>query len=479
MSKVKKEKNTESNILTRKIQIVPVGDKKEVDRVWNYIREGMETQNLAMNQYMSALYISELKKMAKEDRKELDYLFSRVSHSHKASAYSKDLKFPIGLPTAASLSRAVKQDFKQSCKDGLMYGKVSLPTYRKDNPLIIHVDFVKLQKFNQTRKSNANNHGMYHNYKDHMEFLDHAHSKDLDIFINFAHDITFKLVLGNPHKSRYLREELIQIFEEYYSIHGSSIEIKNKKMILNLSIEIPTQKVELDENTVVGVDLGIAIPAVCTLNNNIYKRYSIGNADDFINQRSKIQNERRRIQKGLASTSGGHGRTKKLRALERVKEKERRFVSNYCHYISKKVVDFAIQNHAKYINLENLTGYDTSQFLLANWSYYELQQDIIYKAAKYGIIVRFINPAYTSQVCSICGNWDKNQRISQSEFKCANPKCLSHSKYKTFNADFNASRNISISTLWPDGNELTDKDFREARKYYNIPEADEDLNGIA
>lgn len=29
-----------ANVLTRKIQLVPVGDKEEINRVYNYIREG-------------------------------------------------------------------------------------------------------------------------------------------------------------------------------------------------------------------------------------------------------------------------------------------------------------------------------------------------------------------------------------------------------------------------------------------------------
>ena len=34
-------------------------------------------------------------------------------------------------------------------------------------------------------------------------------------------------------------------------------------------------------DTVVGVDLGIAIPVMCALNNNMYKREAIGSAEKF------------------------------------------------------------------------------------------------------------------------------------------------------------------------------------------------------
>ena len=112
-----------------------------------------------------------------------------------------------------------------------MYGKISLPTYRKDNPLLIHVDYVRLRSTNP----HADN-GIYHNYESHTEFLDHLYSKDLDIFIKFANGITFKMILGNPHKSAALRSELQQIFEENYTVCGSSIQIDGKKIILNMSM---------------------------------------------------------------------------------------------------------------------------------------------------------------------------------------------------------------------------------------------------
>ena len=57
--------------LTRKIKLSIIGDKEEVNRVYKYLRDGIKSQNLAMNQYMSALYIAEIENITKEDRKEL------------------------------------------------------------------------------------------------------------------------------------------------------------------------------------------------------------------------------------------------------------------------------------------------------------------------------------------------------------------------------------------------------------------------
>lgn len=451
--------------LVRKVQLIPVGNKEEVDRVYKYIREGMKAQNLAMNQYMSALYIAQIKNASKDDKKELNLLYSRISTSNKGSAYKEDIQFATGLATTALISQKIKKDFEKSKKDGLMYGKVSLPTYRDDNPLMVDVRFVALRG---TKQADT---GLYHEYETHMEFLDNLYSSNLKIYIKFANNITFQVVFGNPHKSAALRNEFKMIFEEYYKVCQSSIQIDDKKIMLNMTIDVPDKEIELDENICVGVDLGLEIPAMCSLNANNYIKKRIGNKDDFLRIRTKIQVQRKRLQSNLKLANGGHGRKKKLRALDRFKDYESHWVQNYNHFVSKSVVEFAVKNKAKYINLEDLSGFEKNEknkFILRNWSYYQLQQYITYKAKAYGIEVRKINPCFTSQVCSCCGHWEEGQRIDQSHFVCK-------SCGVEMNADFNASRNISKSTLFTKKGEKIKDMIISAKEYYNIPLSEEDI----
>ncbi|MBQ2397371.1 MAG: transposase [Bacteroidales bacterium] len=438
--------------ITRKIQLIPVGDKEEVNRVYTYLRDGMKAQNMALNQYISALYFAMQNDATKDSRKELRNLFSRISTSKKGSAYDDTIEFAKGLPSCM-MTRKVESDFKNAMKKGLKYGKLSLPTYRDTNPLLIHIDYVRLRSTNPHLDN-----GLYHNYKNHTEFLEHLYDENLELFIKFANKITFKIILGNPHKSSELRSVFKNIFEDCYHIQGSSIEIEKNKIILNMSMSIPVKKIELDENIVVGVDLGMAIPAVCALNTNEYIHKSLGNYNDFIRERTKIQAQKKRMQKSLTYTNGGHGRKKKLKPLNRFKERERNWVKTYNHKISKQIIDFAIKNKAKYINLEDLSGIakeDKDKFVLRNWSYFELQQFITYKAEKYGIIVRKIKPEYTSQKCSCCGHLEENQRINQSEFICKNPNCKNFGKI--VNADYNGARNIAMSTNFVEEKETKSK----------------------
>ena len=56
-----------------------------------------------------------------------------------------------------------------------------------------------------------------------------------------------------------------------------------------------------------------------------------------------------------------------------------------------------------------------------------------------GIIVRYIDPYHTSQTCHICGHYESGQRLSQASFICK-------SCGEEHNADYNAGKNIAIST---------------------------------
>ena len=449
--------------ITRKIKIYPVGDMEEVNRVYKYLRDGIEAQNKAMNEYMSALYATTMMDICKEDRKLLNNLFQRVSDSKLGSGYDINICLPKGLPMGSTIQRRVSDDFSTDIKKGLMYGNVSLRTYRKDNPLLVHVDYINPIKYSNKKT------GLYHNYATDDEFVEHSYTSDFEVFIRFANHIEFKCIFGNPHKSAELRDVFRNIFNGLYKVNGSSIEIKEKNIILNLTLTLPVNEHYLDENTSVGVDMGQAIPAVCALNNNKYERAYIGSKDDFLRERTKRQNQRRRLQSSLKNSNGGHGRKKKLKPLDRFNEYESNFVKTYNHMVSKRVVDFALKHNAKYINLEYLKGYDTNKFILRNWSYYQLQTYIKEKAERYGIVVRWINPCYTSQVCSECGHWEENQRKTQSEFVCGNG-CFNNGKKKNINADFNAARNISKSTLFLDRKNDYDTDelIKQAKEYYGI-----------
>lgn len=80
--------------------------------------------------------------------------------------------------------------------------------------------------------------------------------------------------------------------------------------------------------------------------------------------------------------------------------------------------------------------------LLNNWSFFQLEQFLTYKAIANGISIEKIDARYTSQCCNKCGYRDRKNRKTSSNFCCLS--C----GYK-INADLNASRNIRDKHVLP------------------------------
>jgi len=70
-----------------------------------------------------------------------------------------------------------------------------------------------------------------------------------------------------------------------------------------------------------------------------------------------------------------------------------------------------------------------------SWSYFQLQQMIVYKAKLAGIPVIFVPADYTSKTCSQCHCMHDCNRVTQAWFKCRECGFC-------WNADDNAAMNI-------------------------------------
>lgn len=170
---------------------------------------------------------------------------------------------------------------------------------------------------------------------------------------------------------------------------------------------------------------------------------------------------RARMYKQISKSKSGKGRLNKLSAIDKLKEKRHSYNTTYNHYLSKEIIKFALDNKAGQINMEFLTSetFKNSK-LLADWSYYQLQKMVEYKAEKQGIIVKYVDPYLTSQTCCVCGHFEEGQRENQAEFICK--KCN-----KKLNADYNAAQNIAKSTKFVKCIEETEYYKNKNKNNYN------------
>lgn len=352
-------------------------------------------------------------------------------------------------------SQMLTKKIQDCCNRGALEGRERFPFYKEDSPFTVS-------------KSTM---GFSHEYDSYEELCEHLNNCRL--YFDYGgngkpHIARFRIDVGHGKAREEALTTLLKVYSGEYLFCGSSIQISKNKIILNLVVQIPKQEKELDEDTTVGVCLGMMVPATCALNNDNYKKLSIGNEQDFLNKRTAFRVQRRTLQVRLKETSGGHGRKKKLQGMERLEKAERNYIDTYCHMISKQIVEFALKNNAKYINMEKLSA-SNDTFVGRNSIVSKVQSCTQYKAEVYGITVRFVNPCYNAQVCSVDGTWAPDQRESRTVFECSNPDCKSHSMYKRgFDAEFNHARNVAMSTLFMESGSASAKSMKEAREYYGI-----------
>ena len=397
-------------ITVRKLKITIVNEDEELRKQqYKFIRDSQYAQYQALNLgmgYIMTGYLANNRDIKSEGFKE------HQKGLKNSNPIFKGLELGKGIDTLSAVTQKVKKDFSISLKNGLAKGERSSINYKRNSPLI-------------TRGRN-------------LTFYEQGG----EVLIKWVNKIIFKVVFNaRKENTLELQHTLQMVINKEYKVMQSSLEFdKNNNLILNLTLDIPfKQEEEFIEGRVLGVDLGVKYPAYVCLSDDTYKREHIGEALELIKQRKQYHDRRTRTQQQLKNVKGGKGRGKKLKNLNRLSECERNFAKTYNHTISKRIIEFAKKHRCEYINMEKLTkdGFDNA--ILRNWSYYELQNMVEYKADRIGIKVRYVNPAYTSQTCSRCGHVDKENRQTQEKFVCT--KCGFE-----LNADHNAAINIARST---------------------------------
>ena len=182
---------------------------------------------------------------------------------------------------------------------------------------------------------------------------------------------------------------------------------KNKKWIAQIAVEPDIAK--SSGESVMGVDLGLKIPAVAVTKTGKVKFLGSGRLNKYMKR--KFRSKRKVL-----------GKAQKQKVIKKLNQKEQRWMKNQDHKVSREIVNFAKANQIAVINMEQLQNIcNTARTSRKNeknlhtWSFYRLTMYIAYKAALLGMEVVFVNPAYTSQICPICG--EKNHARDR-KYKC-------------------------------------------------------------
>jgi IS605 OrfB family transposase len=198
---------------------------------------------------------------------------------------------------------------------------------------------------------------------------------------------------------------------------------------LHVVVTVPAPDIPPSDQ-VVGVDLGITRPAV--MSNNRFLGKKAWKAID-----GRLFHFKRALQKKGTKSARCH--------LKRVRRRQRRFRRDCDHVLSKQIVQSVEPGGT--IVLENLKDIrkrmkakrrTKTKRRMHSWSFAQIKGFIGYKAEGRSCTVVAVDPRHTSQRCSCCGHTARNNRRSQSIFKCR--KCGFH-----LNADLNGARTIAAA----------------------------------
>jgi len=174
----------------------------------------------------------------------------------------------------------------------------------------------------------------------------------------------------------------------------NQIEINKDYAFISVTVDEPsTRKVD----GYIGVDRNTTGHIAVVGNPSTGKVLKLGKSAEHIHK--KYKNIRKNLQK-----------KSKYGLVKKIKHRESNIVRDLNHKISRKIVDTADKNSIgiKLEDIKQIRRHVRSRrdfrYSLNSWSYYQLEQMINYKAKLLGIPVVYVESAYTSQNCSICGH---------------------------------------------------------------------------
>ena len=364
-------------IITRKIQvIVNESDKESKEEFYSTLFSWAYMCRNAANILASHLFFQEnvknffylkddIRLQLSDSAKQEKGIFST---SHQNTGYqilSKLYKGKLNTEILTSLNQNIFKNFREE-KTEYFKGTKSLRSYKNNIPIPI------------TRK----------------KFL-----RTITVDYNFSfYGIPLKIIFGKDLSGNQIIVD--RVISGEYRMSNSSIyyDKKKNKWFLLFTVDIPQKIIKLKDKELYGLlSINTPIIAVTGVISDKSKVSEIGTKDEFLYRRIAIQGKRSRIQKELKYCNGGHGRSEKLRALERFKKIEKNYVTTKMHQYSKHLIDIAIKNATKTIILVKVLESEEIKeepFLLRNWSYYNLEKFIVYKAKKYGIEVKIQSLKY-------------------------------------------------------------------------------------
>ena len=224
--------------------------------------------------------------------------------------------------------------------------------------------------------------------------------------------------LNGRVKLPYFAEGMSKYFNHsIYRFGTAKLVNKRGKYYLHIPVTYEVEESNIsDICNVVGIDRGI---------NFVIATYDSKHKSGFVSGKAIKQKRANysRLRKELQMRHTPSSR----RRLKAIGQRENRWMQDINHQVSKALAT-GNPKHTLFV-LEDLTGIRNvtervktkNRYVSVSWSFYDLEQKLIYKAKQNQSSVIKVDPRYTSQCCPACGHTEKSNRNKKIHlFTCKN-----------------------------------------------------------
>ena len=224
--------------------------------------------------------------------------------------------------------------------------------------------------------------------------------------------------LNGRVKLPYFAEGMSKYFNHsIYKFGTAKLVNKHGKYYLHIPVTYEVEESNIsDICNVVGIDRGI---------NFVVATYDSKHKSGFVSGKA-IKQKRANYSRLRKELQMRHTPSSKRR-LKAIGQRENRWMQDINHQVSKALAT-GNPKHTLFV-LEDLTGIRNvtervktkNRYVSVSWSFYDLEQKLIYKAKQNQSSVIKVDPRYTSQCCPACGHTEKSNRNKKIHlFTCKN-----------------------------------------------------------
>ena len=224
--------------------------------------------------------------------------------------------------------------------------------------------------------------------------------------------------LNGRVKLPYFAEGMSKYFNHsIYRFGTAKLVNKRGKYYLYIPVTYEVEESNIsDICNVVGIDRGI---------NFVVATYDSKHKSGFVSGKA-IKQKRANYSRLRKELQMRHTPSSKRR-LKAIGQRENRWMQDINHQVSKALAT-GNPKHTLFV-LEDLTGIRNvtervktkNRYVSVSWSFYDLEQKLIYKAKQNQSSVIKVDPRYTSQCCPACGHTEKSNRNKKIHlFTCKN-----------------------------------------------------------